>query len=630
MRITAASHDLEAARVGDEPTILFGDATVEVVADDAPPAGPSTLVLGTVSRGDGGLDGRPAGHAVRAAGEPRPLGRVLPGRERPLALGRRPRSAARRDRPAGPARACRARRASRAPTARRARPGPAGAAGPAGATGPAGPTGPTGPVGPAGPQGDQGPPGPQGEPGPAGDPGPAGEQGPPARRVRRASRADRRARPAGDPGPAGEPGPQGPAGPDRAIRARPGPEARAATRRRRVRPGPPARRRRRAAQGPPARTAPPGQDGAAGTARRARVRQARPARPGPPGPGRRDRPRRSARARPGRRARPAPSSTSACSRPSTGSPRRSRPLATARKLLGGLIVHLRPRARPGAARRPRGADRQRVVLDDEPRRPGARGARHGEDRRRARRSGRATRTPSARCSTPSRRPGGTVLLDLNCDFVLDRDGQPVSACSAQLAGGKPLPRPGGILRTWLQIRKAGTDVVPLSANLEASFGADGFDLDASFAGLERHLRRRSACRRSRSTRRARPTSATSRSTASPASLGDLDGVIGGALDGFPDVTALLGPLDASLSALPSCSATPTSPALVDAARDRVRARGRGAGRARRGAPARSARCPGRARCSTRWPRSGSTCARPARCSAAPPAGSSRSSSCSAR
>ena len=52
--------------------------------------------------------------------------------------------------------------------------------------------------------------------------------------------------------------------------------------------------------------------------------------------------------------------------------------------------------------------------------------------------------------------GGTVLLDLNCDFVLDRDGLPVSACSAQLAGGKPLPRPGGILRTWLQIRKAGT------------------------------------------------------------------------------------------------------------------------------------------------------------------------------
>jgi hypothetical protein len=51
--------------------------------------------------------------------------------------------------------------------------------------------------------------------------------------------------------------------------------------------------------------------------------------------------------------------------------------------------------------------------------------------------------------------GGTVLLDLNCDFVIDRDGQPVSACSSTLIGHH-LPRPGGILRTWLQIQKAGT------------------------------------------------------------------------------------------------------------------------------------------------------------------------------
>jgi hypothetical protein len=48
--------------------------------------------------------------------------------------------------------------------------------------------------------------------------------------------------------------------------------------------------------------------------------------------------------------------------------------------------------------------------------------------------------------------GGTVLLDLNCDFVLDREGRPVSACSSTLVD-RHLPRPGGILRTWLQIRR---------------------------------------------------------------------------------------------------------------------------------------------------------------------------------
>jgi hypothetical protein len=50
----------------------------------------------------------------------------------------------------------------------------------------------------------------------------------------------------------------------------------------------------------------------------------------------------------------------------------------------------------------------------------------------------------------ARETGGTVLLDLNCDFVLDRDGQPASACSSTLLGVH-LPRPGGIMRTWLQV-----------------------------------------------------------------------------------------------------------------------------------------------------------------------------------
>src|SRR5205085_2921510 len=54
----------------------------------------------------------------------------------------------------------------------------------------------------------------------------------------------------------------------------------------------------------------------------------------------------------------------------------------------------------------------------------------------------------------STQPGGILTLDLNCDYVLDRDGQPVSSCAGLV--GKQLPRPGGILRTWYLIRKAGT------------------------------------------------------------------------------------------------------------------------------------------------------------------------------
>jgi hypothetical protein len=51
----------------------------------------------------------------------------------------------------------------------------------------------------------------------------------------------------------------------------------------------------------------------------------------------------------------------------------------------------------------------------------------------------------------STQTGALLLLDLNCDFVLDTRGQPASACSSTLVGAH-LPRPGGILRTWLQIQ----------------------------------------------------------------------------------------------------------------------------------------------------------------------------------
>lgn len=46
---------------------------------------------------------------------------------------------------------------------------------------------------------------------------------------------------------------------------------------------------------------------------------------------------------------------------------------------------------------------------------------------------------------------GTFVIDVNCDVVLDQDGQPASSCSTGLIG-RHLPRPGGILRTWLLVR----------------------------------------------------------------------------------------------------------------------------------------------------------------------------------
>jgi hypothetical protein len=46
---------------------------------------------------------------------------------------------------------------------------------------------------------------------------------------------------------------------------------------------------------------------------------------------------------------------------------------------------------------------------------------------------------------------GTFVIDLNCDFVLDGQDLPVSSCSTSLIA-QHLPRPGGILRTWLLVK----------------------------------------------------------------------------------------------------------------------------------------------------------------------------------
>ncbi len=48
-------------------------------------------------------------------------------------------------------------------------------------------------------------------------------------------------------------------------------------------------------------------------------------------------------------------------------------------------------------------------------------------------------------------PAGTFVIDLNCDLILDGQGAPVSSCSSGAFGAEHLPRPGGILRTWLVV-----------------------------------------------------------------------------------------------------------------------------------------------------------------------------------
>src|SRR5262245_26709780 len=88
----------------------------------------------------------------------------------------------------------------------------------------------------------------------------------------------------------------------------------------------------------------------------------------------------------------------------------------------------------------------------------------------------------------------------------------------------------------------------LSATLEGSFGAGGFDLAASFTGIGSIFSGVDL------------PSLSLDGSGSPdlgefsvdgvtGVVGDLEGVIGGALDGFPDVSELLGPLGSSLSVL---------------------------------------------------------------------------------
>jgi hypothetical protein len=49
------------------------------------------------------------------------------------------------------------------------------------------------------------------------------------------------------------------------------------------------------------------------------------------------------------------------------------------------------------------------------------------------------------------RLGGLILVDLDCDYIVDSTGADVSGSAGILAGQKPPVRPGGIFRTWIQV-----------------------------------------------------------------------------------------------------------------------------------------------------------------------------------
>lgn len=51
----------------------------------------------------------------------------------------------------------------------------------------------------------------------------------------------------------------------------------------------------------------------------------------------------------------------------------------------------------------------------------------------------------------SLRNGGLIVIDLDCDYLLDREGNPVSGSAGEFVETKAFA-PGGIFRTWIQVR----------------------------------------------------------------------------------------------------------------------------------------------------------------------------------
>jgi hypothetical protein len=335
--------------------------------------------------------------------------------------------------------------------------GPAGPAGADGQQGPAGGAGPAGPQGPAGPPGQTGPPGATGgtgAQGPAGATGATGPQGPPGLLWRGAWSAAAAyavddvvsdqgssyvrivagstatppgtdstnwqevaaAGAAGSTGPPGQAGPQGTTGPA-GPQGQPG-EA-----------GPP---------GPPGQTGPAGATGGTGAQGPAGATGATGS-PGPPGP-------------------PGPQGPEAGLNLTTvkavnWNPRTAIPFAEAVKTLSPLEIEFTAALGPGTPFLA-GAMWVRLV-------PTATAtvaaptlspvlALHGTTTIQNTLVIWQLADPTATVQNALRN-GGLILVDLDCDYIVDANGADVSGSAGIMAGQQPPVRPGGIFRTWIQV-----------------------------------------------------------------------------------------------------------------------------------------------------------------------------------
>ena len=406
--LRASSHDLEGARVGDQPTIIFDDTLIEVVdASSATSADPDLLVIGQVDVAggaptvtqDASLFMAPAGHGHSgqffqdARGRWRFDGRALAGGGGAGAPG-----------PPGPPGAQGAQGAQ-------GQQGEQGIPGTQGAAGEPGPLGSAGQPGAPGPQGEPGVPGQAGIPGPPGGPGPQGEVGPPGPQGEPGTAAEVGAPgPAGEPGPAGPPGPAGEAGAPGEVGAS-GPAGDA---------GPPGIPGLPGPTGPPGEAGLPGQPGARGDVGPA----------GPPGTG--------------------AGFDIAVLKELSWDPFASLPARPAvDQMLKGLVFVFDRPIQPDMIKR---SSRQVVEVWLRLNEPATQvralsgfAAAEGDSV--------VWRVDDKDVGTVinfASKLGGTVVIDLNCDVVLDELGQPASSCWTSLFAGH-LPRPGGIMRTWLQM-----------------------------------------------------------------------------------------------------------------------------------------------------------------------------------
>ncbi len=49
--------------------------------------------------------------------------------------------------------------------------------------------------------------------------------------------------------------------------------------------------------------------------------------------------------------------------------------------------------------------------------------------------------------------GGVVLVDVVCDYLMDRSGRPVSSSQAAITGAEDFPTPGGLMRLTIRVRR---------------------------------------------------------------------------------------------------------------------------------------------------------------------------------